>query len=453
MNEYVSALMAEVRAKNPAEPEFHQAVEEVAESVWLVLDRHPEYRVAKILERIIEPERVVMFRVPWMDDQGEIHVNRGFRIQMNSAIGPYKGGLRFHPSVNLGILKFLAFEQVFKNSLTSLSMGGGKGGSDFDPKGKSDNEVMRFCQSFMTELFRHIGADTDVPAGDIGVGGREIGYLFGQYKRLANEFTGVLTGKGTNWGGSLIRPEATGYGAVYFAAEMLSTRRQTLEGKVSLVSGSGNVAQYTVEKLLDLGAKPVTLSDSGGYIYDPQGINREKLDFVMDLKNLRCGRIKEYADRYQSATYSALAPGADCNPLWNHPAQCAFPSATQNEINGKDAQNLLRNGVYVVSEGANMPTTLDGVNLFLAERILYGPGKAANAGGVSVSGLEMQQNSQRMAWSREEVDRRLSQIMKSLHRTSVEAAERFGTPGNYVNGANIGGFLKVADAMMDQGLV
>ncbi|MCI0408425.1 MAG: NADP-specific glutamate dehydrogenase, partial [Acidobacteria bacterium] len=379
MNEYVSSLMAEVRAKNPAEPEFHQAVEEVAESVWLVLDRHPEYRAAKILERIIEPERVVMFRVPWMDDQGDIRVNRGFRIQMNSAIGPYKGGLRFHPSVNLGILKFLAFEQVFKNSLTSLPMGGGKGGSDFDPKGKSDNEVMRFCQSFMTELVRHIGPDTDVPAGDIGVGGREIGYLFGQYKRLANEFTGVLTGKGTNWGGSLIRPEATGYGAVYFAAEMLSTRRQTLEGKVSLVSGSGNVAQYTVEKLLDLGAKPVTLSDSGGHIYDPEGITREKLDFVMDLKNVRRGRIKEYADRYKSASYSPLAPGADHNPLWNHPAQCAFPSATQNEINGKDAQNLLRNGVYVVSEGANMPTTIDGVNLFLAEKILYGPGKAANA--------------------------------------------------------------------------
>jgi len=453
MNEYVSSLMAEVRAKNPAEPEFHQAVEEVAESVWLVLDRHPEYRAAKILERIIEPERVVMFRVPWMDDQGDIRVNRGFRIQMNSAIGPYKGGLRFHPSVNLGILKFLAFEQVFKNSLTSLPMGGGKGGSDFDPKGKSDNEVMRFCQSFMTELVRHIGPDTDVPAGDIGVGGREIGYLFGQYKRLANEFTGVLTGKGTNWGGSLIRPEATGYGAVYFAAEMLSTRRQTLEGKASLVSGSGNVAQYTVEKLLDLGAKPVTLSDSGGHIYDPEGITREKLDFVMDLKNVRRGRIKEYADRYKSASYSPLAPGADHNPLWNHPAQCAFPSATQNEINGKDAQNLLRNGVYLVSEGANMPTTIDGVNLFLAEKILYGPGKAANAGGVSVSGLEMQQNSQRMAWAREEVDRRLSQIMKNLHRTSVEAAERFGTPGNYVNGANIGGFLKVADAMMDQGLV
>jgi glutamate dehydrogenase (NADP+) len=453
MNEYVSALLADVRAKNPAEPEFHQAVQEVAESVWLVLDRHPEYRAAKILERILEPERVILFRVPWMDDQGEVRINRGFRIQMNSAIGPYKGGLRFHPSVNLGILKFLAFEQVFKNSLTSLPMGGGKGGSDFDPKGKSDNEVMRFCQSFMTELFRHVGPDTDVPAGDIGVGGREIGYLFGQYRRLANEFTGVLTGKGIQWGGSLIRPEATGYGAVYFAAEMLGTRRQSLAGKVCLVSGSGNVAQYTVEKLIELGAKPVTLSDSSGYVYDPEGITREKLDFVMELKNVRRGRIKEYAERYKSATYSAVSAGEDHNPLWDHPAECAFPSATQNEINGKDAQNLLRNGVYVVSEGANMPTTIDGVNLFLAEKILYGPGKAANAGGVSVSGLEMSQNSMRMAWTREEVDQRLQRIMQNIHRTCVEAADRFGTPGNYVNGANIGGFLKVADAMMDQGLV
>ncbi|MCK6620451.1 MAG: NADP-specific glutamate dehydrogenase [Calditrichaceae bacterium] len=453
MNEYVQKLMAEVKAKNPSEPEFHQAVYEVAESLALVLERHPEYRSWKILERIIEPERVLMFRVPWMDDNGEVQVNRGFRIEMNSAIGPYKGGLRFHPSVNLGILKFLAFEQVFKNSLTTLPMGGGKGGSDFDPKGKSDNEVMRFCQSFMSELFRHIGPDTDVPAGDIGVGAREIGFLFGQYKKLRNEFTGVLTGKGLNWGGSLIRPEATGYGAVYFAAEMLTTRGETLEGKTCLVSGSGNVSQYTVEKLLDLGAKVVTLSDSAGYIYDEAGITREKLDYVMNLKNVRRGRIKEYADKYKTAVYTPVDPTQDYNPLWNHKAHCAFPSATQNEINGKDAQNLVNNGVYVVSEGANMPTTIEGVNVFLENRILYGPGKAANAGGVAVSGLEMSQNSMRIPWSREEVDNRLHNIMKSIHKTCVEVAERFGTPGNYVNGANIGGFLKVADAMLDHGLV
>jgi glutamate dehydrogenase (NADP+) len=453
MTEYVASLLAEVKAKNPVEPEFHQAVQEVAESLTLVLDRHPEYRHARILERIIEPERVLMFRVPWQDDRGEIHINRGFRIEMNSAIGPYKGGLRFHPSVNLGVLKFLAFEQVFKNSLTTLPMGGGKGGSDFDPKGKSDNEVMRFCQSFMSELFRHIGPNTDVPAGDIGVGGREIGYLFGQYKRLRNEFTGVLTGKGLHWGGSLIRPEATGYGCVYFAQEMLATRGQTLEGKTCLVSASGNVAQYTVQKLLDLGAKVVTLSDSDGFIYDEHGIDRERLDFVMDLKNVRRGRIKDYADKFKSATYTPIDPKADHNPLWDHKADGAFPSATQNEINGKDATNLLRNGVYVVGEGANMPTTIDGVNQFLDAGILYGPGKAANAGGVATSGLEMSQNSMRYCWSREEVDDKLHRIMKDIHKACVEAAERFGTPGNYVNGANIAGFLKVADAMMDQGLV
>jgi len=453
MKEYVSTLMADVKAKNPAEPEFHQAVQEVAESLALVLDRHPEYRHARILERIIEPERVIMFRVPWQDDQGNVRINRGFRIEMNSAIGPYKGGLRFHPSVNLGILKFLAFEQVFKNALTTLPMGGGKGGSDFDPKGKSDNEVMRFCQSFMTELFRHIGPDTDVPAGDIGVGGREIGYLFGQYKRLRNEFTGVLTGKGLNWGGSLIRPEATGYGCVYFAQEMLGTRNETLQGKACLVSGSGNVAQYTVEKLLDLGAKPVTLSDSGGFIYDEAGIDREKLSFVMDLKNVRRGRIKEYADKYKRVVYTELNGKLDHNPLWNQKAHCAFPSATQNEIGGKDADNLLRNGVYVVGEGANMPSTIDAVNRFLDARILYGPGKAANAGGVATSGLEMSQNSMRLSWTREEVDNRLHLIMKSIHRACHETAQRFGTAGNYVNGANIAGFLKVADAMMDQGLV
>ncbi|MEN3369706.1 MAG: glutamate dehydrogenase [Verrucomicrobiota bacterium] len=449
----VSALMTEVKAKNPGEPEFHQAVQEVVESLALVLDQHPEYRKAKIIERIIEPERVIMFRVPWQDDQGELHVNRGFRIQMNSAIGPYKGGLRFHPSVNLGILKFLAFEQVFKNALTTLPMGGGKGGADFDPKGKSDSEVMRFCQAFMCELFRHIGPDTDVPAGDIGVGAREIGYLFGMYKRLKNEFTGVMTGKGLTWGGSVIRPEATGYGAVYFAAEMLKTRKEDLSGKTCLVSGSGNVAQYTVDKLISLGAKAVTLSDSTGYIHDDAGINREKLAFVMDLKNNRRGRIGEYADKFTGSTFTPVDAALDHNPLWDHEAECAFPSATQNEINGKDAGNLLRNGVYVVSEGANMPTTIDGVNQFLAAKILFGPGKAANAGGVATSGLEMAQNSMRISWTREEVDARLFNIMKTIHEVCHRTAEKYGTPGNYVNGANIAGFLKVANAMMDQGLV
>ena len=453
MSQYVKDLMADVKAKNPAEPEFHQAVEEVAASLSLVLDRHPEYRAAKVLERIIEPERVLMFRVPWVDDQGEVHINRGFRIEMNSAIGPYKGGLRFHPSVNLGILKFLAFEQVFKNSLTTLPMGGGKGGSDFDPKGKSDLKIMRFCQAFMSELFRHIGPNTDVPAGDIGVGGREIGYLFGQYKKLKNEFTGVLTGKGLNWGGSLIRPEATGYGSTYFAAEMLGTKGTTLEGKKCLVSGSGNVAQYTIEKINQLGGKVLTTSDSNGYIYDEKGIDEKKLAFLMELKNVRRGRIKEYADKFDSAAYFPLDSKLDYNPLWNHKADCAFPSATQNEINGKDAQNLVKNGVFAVSEGANMPTTLEGVNVFLDAKILYGPGKAANAGGVAVSGLEMTQNSMRLPWTKEEVDNRLRGIMKSIHGTCVTMADRFGTPGNYVNGANIGGFLKVADAMIDQGVV
>lgn len=453
MSDFVGSFMAEVKAKNPNEPEFHQAVQEVVESLSLVFERYPEYRAAKIMERLVEPERVVMFRVPWMDDQGEIHINRGFRIEMNSAIGPYKGGLRFHPSVTLGILKFLAFEQVFKNSLTTLPMGGGKGGSDFDPKGKSDNEVMRFCQSFMNELYRHIGPNTDVPAGDIGVGGREIGYLFGQYKRLRNEFTGVLTGKGLNWGGSLIRPEATGYGAVYFASEMLATRRETLEGKTCLVSGSGNVAQYTIEKIIQLGGRVITASDSSGYIYDEEGIHRTKLNFLMELKNVRRGRIKEYVDKYPKAVYTPFDPKQGYNPLWDHKAQCAFPSATQNEINQKDAENLLKNGVYVVAEGANMPTTLDGVKQFLDAKILYGPSKAANAGGVATSGLEMAQNSMRYSWTREEVDNRLHIIMKSIHKTCVEVAERFDTSGNYVNGANIGGFLKVADAMIDQGLV
>lgn len=453
MSEYINNLIQEVKAKNPAEPEFHQAVVEVLESLDLVLERHPEYRTVKILERIIEPERVILFRVPWVDDQGEVHVNKGFRIEMNSAIGPYKGGLRFHPSVNLGILKFLAFEQVFKNSLTTLPMGGGKGGSDFDPKGKSDNEVMRFCQSFMTELQRHVGPNTDVPAGDIGVGGREIGFLFGQYKRIRNEFTGVLTGKGINWGGSKIRPEATGYGCVYFTQEMLKTRNETLDGKTCLVSGSGNVAQFTTEKLLDLGAKVVTLSDSSGYIYDEEGIDREKLAYVMDLKNVRRGRIKEYAEKYPNAVYTALEANADHNPLWDHKADCAYPSATQNEINEKDAQNLVKNGVYVIGEGANMPTTPEGVEVFLDKKILYGPGKAANAGGVAVSGLEMSQNSMRYGWTRDEVDNRLAMIMHDIHAACVNASERFGTQGNYVNGANIAGFLKVANAMLDQGVV
>jgi glutamate dehydrogenase (NADP+) len=396
---------------------------------------------------------VLMFRVPWTNDQGNVEVNRGFRIEMNSAIGPYKGGLRFHPSVNLGILKFLAFEQVFKNSLTTLPMGGGKGGSDFDPKGKSDNEVMRFCQSFMTELQRHIGPNTDVPAGDIGVGGREIGYLFGQYKRLRNEFTGVLTGKGLNWGGSLIRPEATGYGCVYFAEEMLKSRKDSLAGKLCLVSGSGNVSQYTIEKLLDLGAKPLTVSDSNGVIYDPDGIDREKLAYVLELKNVKRGRIRDYADRYKKAIFMPTDVKLEHNPLWNIKADCAFPSATQNEITAKDAANLLKNGIKVVAEGANMPSTLEATKLFLEARILYGPAKAANAGGVATSGLEMSQNSARISWAREEVDDKLHKIMIAIHRNCYETAEKYGTPGNLVNGANIAGFMKVADAMLDQGLV
>jgi len=451
--DYIEDVMISVKAKNPAEPEFHQAVREVFDSLRLVLAKHPEYQSNRILDRIVEPERVVMFRVPWLDDQGGVQVNRGFRIEMNSAIGPYKGGLRFHPSVNLGILKFLAFEQVFKNSLTTLPMGGGKGGSDFDPKGKSDNEVMRFCQSFMTELQRHIGPNTDVPAGDIGVGGREIGYLFGQYKRLRNEFTGVLTGKGLNWGGSLIRPEATGYGCVYFAEEMLKSRKDSLEGKLCLVSGSGNVSQYTIEKLLDFGAKPLTVSDSNGVIYDPEGIDREKLAYVLELKNVKRGRIRDYADRYKKAIFMPTDVKLEHSPLWNIKADCAFPSATQNEITAKDAANLIKNGVKVVAEGANMPSTLEATKLFLDAKVLYGPAKAANAGGVATSGLEMSQNSARISWTREEVDDKLHKIMIAIHRNCYETAEKYGTPGNLVNGANIAGFLKVADAMLDQGLV
>jgi glutamate dehydrogenase (NADP+) len=425
----------------------------VLESVRPVLDRNPQYRKNAVLERITEPERTIIFRVPWMDDQGKAQVNRGYRIQMNSAIGPYKGGLRFHPSVNLSILKFLAFEQVFKNALTTLSMGGGKGGSDFNPKGKSDNEVMRFCQSFMLELFSHIGPNTDVPAGDIGVGAREVGFLFGMYKKLRNEFTGVFTGKSLGWGGSLIRPEATGYGNVYFASEMLASKNSVLQEKICLVSGSGNVAQYTVEKIIDMGGKVVTVSDSSGYIYDEEGIDRDKLSFIKHLKNVRRGRIREFKDKYPKAVYTEADASKDYNPLWEHRADCAFPSATQNEINEKDAANLVRNGVKLVSEGANMPSTPEAINVFLDGRILYAPGKASNAGGVAVSGLEMAQNSMRIRWTREEVDNRLRIIMKSIHQTCLDAAAEYGTPGNYMAGANIAGFLKVVNAMLDQGLV
>jgi glutamate dehydrogenase (NADP+) len=446
-------LMSDVIARNPHEPEFHAAVTEVLGSLEIVLERRPEYRRGRILERLVEPERVIAFRVPWVDDLGEIRINRGYRVEMNSAIGPYKGGLRFQPTVYLGMLKFLAFEQVFKNALTGLPLGGGKGGADFEPKGRSDDEVMRFCQSFMTELQRHIGSNTDVPAGDIGVGAREIGYLFGQYKRIRNEFSGVLTGKGVGWGGSLIRPEATGYGSVYFAQQMLLTRDDALEGKVCLVSGSGNVAQYTVQKLIDMGARPVTLSDSGGFVHDPDGIDIEKLGWVMELKNERRGRIHEYTERFPNATFTPADPRADTNPLWDVPAECAFPSATENEINAKDAANLVNNGVSVVCEGANMPTVPDGVERFIGEGILFGPAKAANAGGVAVSGLEMSQDAQRLHWAREEVDARLKQIMKVVHERCLSTAAEYGTPGNYVHGANIAGFIRVADAMLDQGLV
>jgi glutamate dehydrogenase (NADP+) len=442
-----------IKDRDPNEKEFHQAVSEVIESIRPVLDHNPEYRGANILERLVEPERVVLFRVPWVDDQGEVRVNRGFRVEMNSAIGPYKGGLRFHPSVNLGILKFLAFEQVFKNALTTLPMGGGKGGSDFDPKGKSDMEVMRFCQSFMAELFRHIGPNTDIPAGDIGVGAREVGYLFGMYKKLRNEFSGVITGKSLNWGGSLIRPEATGFGTVYFAAEMLNTRKESLKDKICLVSGSGNVAQYTIEKLLDMNAKVITFSDSSGYIFDEAGVDRDKLSHLKLIKNIRRGRVKEYVLKYKDAVYTPVDVTLDYNPLWTHKAYCAFPCATQNEISAKDAQNLINGGVRLVSEGANMPTTPEGVEVFKAHKTLYGPGKAANAGGVSVSGLEMTQNSMRLNWTREEVDNRLRMIMKSIHQTCLAAAQQYGMPGNYEAGANIAGFIKVVDAMLDQGVV
>ena len=445
-----------VQGRDPEQREFHQAVFGVLATVGPALKRNPEYRRLAVLERIMEPERVILFRVVWMDDDGQVQVNRGYRVQMNSTLGPYKGGLRFHPSVNLGIMKFLAFEQVFKNALTPLVLGGAKGGSDFDPKGRSDGEVMRFCQAFMAELFRHIGPDTDIPAGDIGVGGREIGYLFGMYKKIANEFTGVLTGKGLAWGGSLIRPEAAGYGMVYFAAEMLGTRGQTLEGKRCLISGAGNVALFAAEKAMELGGRVLTLSDSTGVIYDEQGLDPSKLAFVKELKNVRRGRLVEYGERYPDAVYiprDPLAADGDQNPVWSFPADCAFPCATQNEINGQDAARLLAGGVGLVCEGANMPCTPEAVELFLARKILYGPGKAANAGGVAVSGLEMAQNAMRLSWSRVEVDARLRQIMHFIHQSCLDTAAEYGVPGNYVAGANIAGFVKVARAMLEQGLV
>ena len=445
-NTITQAVYEQVLKRNPGEIEFHQAVKEVLDSLEPVLEKHPEYVDAKIVDRIVEPERQIIFRVPWQDDKGDVQVNRGFRFEFNSALGPYKGGLRFHPTVSASILKFLGFEQVFKNSLTTLPMGGGKGGSDFDPKGKSVNEVMRFCQSFMTELCRHIGPDTDVPAGDIGVGGREIGFMFGQYKRIRNEFTGVLTGKALNWGGSLIRPEATGYGCVYFAEEMLKTRGESFEGKVCAVSGSGNVAQYTVEKLNQLGAKAVTLSDSNGTIYDPDGIDDEKLAFVLDLKNVRRGRIKEYAEKFGVEYSEGKRP-------WGIKCDCAFPSATQNEIDGNDAKTLADNGCMLVAEGANMPSTPEAIEQYIENKMLYGPAKAANAGGVATSGLEMSQNSLRLSWTRKEVNERLHNIMIAIHKQCYEAAEEYGQPGNLMMGANIAGFVKVADAMLDQGLV
>jgi glutamate dehydrogenase (NADP+) len=449
----MSEILDTIAARDPHEREFYQAVREVVDCVKPVLDQHPQYRQAAILERIVEPERIITFRVPWLDDRGDVKVNRGFCVEMNSAIGPYKGGLRFHPSVNQSILKFLAFEQVFKNALTTLPLGGGAGGSDFDPKGKSDDEMMRFCQNFMRELYHHIGANTDIPTGDIGVGIREIGYLFGMFKKLRNEFNGALTGKGLNWGGSLIRPQAAGYGCVYFAAEMLATRRMGLENQVCLVSGSGNVAQHTAEKLIQLGAKVVTLSDSAGYIYDPEGIDAAKLAYVKILKNIRRGRIQEYVTKYPTAVYTATDDQLNYNPLWSHRAACAFPCATQNEITEKDAYHLINNNVKLVCEGANMPCTPEAIDIFLDKKLLFAPGKAANAGGVAVSGLEMVQNSMRLNWIGEEVDHRLKIILKGIHKTCLDASESYGTPGNYLNGANIASFVKVVEAMLDQGVV
>ena len=446
-------ILKQILAKDPEEKEFHQAVQEFVETVKPVLERHPEYRQLGVLERVLEPERVIMFRIPWMDDEGWVRVNRGYRVEMNSAIGPYKGGLRFHPSVNHSILKFLAFEQVFKNALTTLPIGGAQGGSDFEPKGKSDNEVMRFCQSFMTELSRHIGQDTDIPGSGLGVGAREIGFLFGMYKRQANEFTGVLTGKGLQWGGSQMRAEAPGYGVVYFAAEMLAARNDSLEGKTCLVSGAGNVAQHTAEKIIELGGKVLTLSDSSGYIYDPEGMDAQKLAFVKRLKNLKRGRIREYVDKYSETIYTEADTTLDYNPLWNHRAECAFPCAVENEIGEKDAYNLINNGIKLVCEGADMPTSSEAIKIFQDKKLLYAPGKAANAGGVAVSGLEMAQNRMLLNWSAAEVDKRLQTIVKNIHQNCLDVAEEYGDPGNYLAGANIAGFVRVINAMLDQGLV
>ncbi len=451
MDNAMKSVYDSVLARDPDQPEFHQAVEEVLDSLGPVIEANPGY--IEVVRGMVEPERVIQFRVPWYDDDGDLHVNRGFRVQFNSAIGPYKGGLRFHPSVNLSILKFLGFEQVFKNSLTGLPMGGGKGGSDFDPKGKSDAEVKRFCQSFMMELWRHIGADLDVPAGDIGVGGREIGFLFGMYRKLANEFTGVLTGKGRSYGGSRIRPEATGYGLVYFAREMLATKDKSFDGATVAISGSGNVAQFACEKVIELGGKPVTMSDSSGYIHDPSGIDREKLDWIMDLKNNRRGRMKEYAGHFDGVDYTESKPEPNLNQLWSTKVDVALPCATQNEVNGDEAKTLVDGGVIAVAEGANMPCTPDAVDCFLSNGVLFAPGKASNAGGVATSGLEMSQNSLRMSWSREEVDQKLEDIMVNIHKNAHETAERYGMPGNYVAGANIAGFLKVAESTMAQGIL
>jgi len=445
-------ILALVKMRNPNEPEFIQAVEEVIYSVWPVLERNPEFMRLRLLERIVEPERMISFRVTWLDDKNNIQVNRGYRVQMNSAIGPYKGGLRFHPSVNPSVLKFLGFEQVFKNALTGIPMGGGKGGSDFDPKGKSDEEVMKFCQAFMGELARHIGHRLDVPAGDIGVGAREIGYLFGAYKKIKNEFTGVLTGKGIGWGGSLIRTEATGYGLIYFAENILQEKNDSIKGKVCLVSGSGNVAQYAIEKIIQLGGRAVTASDSNGFIYDEAGFTLEKLEFLKELKNKRRGRIKEYADKYK-CMYHELEANHDQNPMWNIKADCAFPCATQNEINEKDANNLIKNGLKLLCEGANMPTTIEAINLLIDNGVIYSPGKASNAGGVATSGLEMTQNYMGANWTSAEVDIKLHEIMKNIHQTCLAAAKEYGKPGNYLVGANIAGFLKVAKAMQAQGVV
>jgi glutamate dehydrogenase (NADP+) len=446
-------IFEKIKSRNPNEPEFLQAVDEVLLSIIPVLDKNPSFKNLKIFERIAEPERLISFKVTWLDDKGEVQVNRGYRVQMNSALGPYKGGLRFHPSVNTSVLKFLAFEQIFKNALTGIPMGGGKGGSDFDPKGKSENEIMKFCQAFMGELARHIGHRLDVPAGDIGVGGREIGYMFGAYKKIKNEFTGVLTGKGIGWGGSLIRTEATGYGLVYFAEYMLQEKKDSLKGKICLISGSGNVAQYAIEKIIQLGGKAVTASDSNGFIYDESGITQEKLDFIKDLKNNRRGRIKEYAEKFKGATYADLKEGAEENPLWNIKADCAFPCATQNEVSAKDATNLVKNGIKLLGEGANMPTTIEGINILIDNGVMYSPGKASNAGGVATSGLEMTQNYMGSNWTREEVDQKLHRIMKDIHDASLQAAKEYGKPGNYMVGANIAGFLKVSKAMQAQGVI